>query len=59
MTRFLNWLTGRTNATNSTLKAGQAWQYKTRPGEEDSLLTILKIDRTDPDNIIVHITVPA
>ncbi len=34
---------------------GQVWHYDTRPGEEGSTLTILKIDSFPEDGKIVHI----
>lgn len=34
---------------------GQIWHYDTRPGEESSTLTILKIDSFPEDGKIVHI----
>lgn len=33
---------------------GQLWQYNTRPGEENSLLTVLKID-DEEDYTIIHV----
>jgi len=64
---FLLWLTCMTSLsvsaqqsktkvpTNREYKAGQKWSYKTRPGEEDSFLIILKVE-TDPKlGTIVHI----
>lgn len=38
-------------------KAGQVWNYATRNGEESSTLTILKIEKYDNGDIIVHIRV--
>lgn len=34
---------------------GQIWHYDTRPGEENSTLTILKIDSFPEDGKVVHI----
>ena len=33
---------------------GQVWQYDTRPGEENSTLTVLAID-DEEDHVIIHI----
>ena len=41
----------------STFKPGQVWSYKTRPGEEGSTLTILKVEKSDKLGIIVHIRI--
>ena len=35
---------------------GQVWQYKTRPGEEDSLVTILKVESA-AKRTIIHVRV--
>ncbi|MDR3054842.1 MAG: hypothetical protein LBU53_05495 [Zoogloeaceae bacterium] len=35
--------------------AGQVWSYKTRPGEEASVLTILKVDSDKAWRQIIHI----
>ena len=35
---------------------GQVWHYDTRPGDEHSTITILKIDELD-ENAIIHIRV--
>ncbi|WP_435921443.1 hypothetical protein [Paenibacillus sp. DYY-L-2] len=32
---------------DDTFKAGQVWSYHTRPGEEESNVTILKIEEDD------------
>lgn len=37
-------------------KVGQRWEYKTRPGEEKSTLTILKLE-TEAEHAIVHIAI--
>jgi len=37
-------------------RAGQRWDYKTRPGEEKSTLTILKLE-TEGEQSIVHIAI--
>jgi hypothetical protein len=38
-------------------QAGQVWQYKTRPGEEQSRLTIAKVESDPKLGTIVHIQV--
>ncbi|HEX2683624.1 MAG TPA: hypothetical protein VHL77_06815 [Ferruginibacter sp.] len=35
---------------------GQVWQYSTRPGEESSTITVLKIDEIE-DDAIIHIRI--
>ena len=35
---------------------GQVWAYHTRPGEEGSTLTVLRVERIVPvDQVIVHV----
>ena len=41
----------------STFKPGQIWSYKTRPGEEASTLTILKVEKSEKLGIIVHVAI--
>ena len=38
-------------------KVGQVWRYKTRPGEEKSTLTVLKVEKYTNTDTIVHIRV--
>ena len=38
-------------------QVGQVWRYRTRPGEEDSRLTILKIEAEDSGKIIIHVRI--
>lgn len=38
-------------------KDGQIWKYKTRIGEENSTLTILKVEKYEKDGIVIHIYV--
>jgi len=45
------------NATDEKFHAGDVWEYKTRPGEESSTLTILKIDKSHELGPIVHVAV--
>ena len=42
-------------ATHPKFSAGQVWSYRTRPGEEKSRLTVLRIDKKEPQGFIVHI----
>ena len=37
-------------SSDKKLKEGQIWKYKTRPGEENSTITILKIERITGEN---------
>ncbi len=39
----------------SKYEPGQVWTYKTRPGEESSRLTIVKVEPHDEIDVIVHI----
>jgi hypothetical protein len=41
----------------SRFQSGQVWQYKTRPGEESSRLTIAKVESNPKLGTIVHIQV--
>ena len=38
-------------------KIGQVWKYNTRPEEDDSTLTILKIENYEQGDVIIHIRV--
>lgn len=40
-----------------TYKPGQVWSYKTRPGEDDSTITILRVESTPKMGIIVHVRI--
>jgi hypothetical protein len=40
-----------------TYRAGQEWNYFTRPGEEQSTLLIQRVERNERLVIIIHITV--
>ena len=39
------------------LESGQIWKYKTREGEEDSRVTILKVEKYEKGGIVVHVAV--
>lgn len=41
--------------TEAKYKPGQKWSYKTRPGEEDSYLIVLKVDKDAKLGNIIHI----
>jgi hypothetical protein len=43
--------------TDPKFRIGDVWEYRTRPGEERSRLTILRIDQSPELGIIVHIAV--
>jgi len=38
-------------------QVGQVWDYKTRKGEKDSYLTILKIEEYPKAGIVVHVAI--
>jgi hypothetical protein len=40
-----------------TYKPGQVWSYKTRPGEDDSTITILRVESTPKLGVIVHVRI--
>ncbi|MCR4337600.1 MAG: hypothetical protein NUV91_07340 [Candidatus Omnitrophica bacterium] len=42
---------------NTDFAAGQQWAYRTRPGEERSTLTVLKVEDYSLYGILVHISV--
>ena len=42
---------------DATYKPGQVWSYKTRPGDEESTVTILRVESTPKLGIIVHVRV--
>jgi hypothetical protein len=44
-------------ASMSRFQPGQIWQYKTRPGEEQSRLTVAKVESHPKLGTIVHIQV--
>jgi len=44
-------------AQDSKFHPGQVWQYKARPGEEKSTLTILKVESLPKGVIVVHVRV--
>lgn len=48
-------LTVDAQQTEAKYKPGQKWSYKTRPGEEDSYLIVLKVDKDAKLGNIIHI----
>ena len=42
---------------DSKFVPGQVWRYKTRPGEENSTVTILRVEKTPKLGTIVHVRV--
>lgn len=40
-----------------TYKPGQVWSYKNRPGENESTVTILRVESTPKLGIIVHVRI--
>lgn len=44
-------------ASDSQFHPGQVWEYKTRPGEKASTLTILKVESIPKLGVIIHIRV--
>lgn len=42
---------------DSNLKVGQIWKYKNRTGEDSSTVTILKIEKYEKGDTIIHIRV--
>lgn len=45
------------STTHQSFKAGQIWKYDNRPGEDHSLLTILKVEQYEQADSIIHIRV--
>lgn len=43
--------------TDPKFVPGQVWAYKTRPGEESSTLTILRVEKTPKLGTIVHLRI--
>ena len=46
-----------TETEESLFKPGQVWSYKTRPGEEGSLLTVVKVNTTSKLAVVVSVYV--
>lgn len=43
--------------TSDKFKVGQVWKYNNRPGEDSSTLTILKMEKYEKGDEIIHIRV--
>ncbi|SDG50755.1 hypothetical protein [Dyella sp. 333MFSha] len=43
--------------TKPAYAPGQAWTYRTRPGEEDSRIAIRKIDHEPEDGEVFHVSI--
>jgi hypothetical protein len=41
----------------SRYEPGQIWKYETRPGEEDSTLTIVKVESYPELGVVVHVAI--
>jgi len=41
----------------SDFRPGQEWAYRTRPGEESSTLTVLRVERAPKLGVVVHVSV--
>lgn len=48
---------GCTKKDNMKYNVGQEWKYKTRPGEENSILKILKIEEYPATGKVIHISI--
>ncbi|HTC61627.1 MAG TPA: hypothetical protein VK709_02190 [Candidatus Saccharimonadales bacterium] len=46
-----------TESSDSKFRPGQVWQYKTRPNDDGSTLTILKIETLPKQGVIIHIRI--
>ncbi len=44
------------DAANEKFHIGDSWQYQTRPGEEQSKLTVVKLESNSRLGIVVHIS---
>lgn len=63
MAGLLNWLTGcnepkdKRDFQDDKFKVGQIWKYNTRTVEENSTLTILKVEKYNSVGVVIHIYV--
>jgi len=61
MAGLLNWLTGcnepkdKRDFQDDKFKVGQIWKYNTRTVEENSTLTILKVEKYNSVGVVIHI----
>jgi hypothetical protein len=44
-----------TDTTSSKFQVGQTWKYQTRPGEEGSTVTVVKVESAPQTGVIVHV----
>lgn len=45
-----------TEVSDARYHVGETWNYKARPGEEDSTFTVVKVESTPQVGVIVHIS---
>src|SRR5262245_11006956 len=45
------------DTTASRYRVGQKWHYRTRPGEESSYLTVLKVEDSGTLGVVVHVRI--
>ncbi len=45
------------NTSQGRYQVGEKWNYRTRQGEEDSLLTVSKVESSSKLGVIVHVSV--
>jgi hypothetical protein len=63
MAGLFSWLTGCNEKSDKgeyqddKFQTGQIWKYKTRVGEENSTIEILKVEKYDSVGIVIHIFV--
>jgi len=63
MAGLLYWMSGCDEPKNKRdflddkFKVGQIWRFNTRPGEENSTLKILKVEKYDSAGVVIHIYV--
>jgi hypothetical protein len=46
-----------TKLTTGKYRTGQVWRFKTRPGEEDATLTVVRVESSEKLGVIVHVSV--
>ena len=50
-------MTDNEESEDITFEAGQVWSYKTRPGDEDSIVAIRSIEETSDGDAIFHVSI--
>jgi hypothetical protein len=45
------------DTTEGKYQVGETWSYRTRPGEEGSFVTVLKVESSPATGVIVHLRV--